>query len=175
MNELDYTVLAVISRRSGLSAYQVRLEFARSPSQQWSSSAGSIYPAVKRLIAAGLVNAGQPKDGRGGQPLTSTSKGLQAVREWVLSLDADIAGPVADPLHTRAQFLSLVPPAARRSFISKAGEANEHSLERVGALCRELQIDKTPDELRGALGVFHQLQARRAWLLAISTEDGFND
>ena len=165
--ELDRVVLAVIARSHGMTAYQVRREFGGSPAPQWSSSAGSIYPAVKRLISCGLVQAGEAADGRGKQLLTVTPEGRREAEDWVLSIDDEVGGPVADPLHTRAQFLSLLTPAARAAFIARAANANEQALAKVATVCRNLQAGRTDDALRGALGVFHQLKARQNWLREI--------
>src|SRR4051812_8987838 len=57
INQLDAVVAGVIWRDGPITAYRIREVFKQSLSPAWSSSAGTIYPTVGRLIRGGLVAA----------------------------------------------------------------------------------------------------------------------
>jgi PadR family transcriptional regulator, regulatory protein AphA len=51
----------------------------------WGASYGQIYPELKRLAAAGLVKASaQPRGGIARTEYTVTSRGRQALRDWLV-------------------------------------------------------------------------------------------
>src|SRR4051812_20115559 len=121
LTELDRCVLGVIWQAGPLSAYRVRTRFKDSATVAWSSSAGSIYPSIRRLLRAGLAVAGSRKDERGTRHIAITAKGRTRLRQWLLNFPPELASATPDPIRTRAQFLYAIPAIHRRRFIQKAG------------------------------------------------------
>jgi DNA-binding PadR family transcriptional regulator len=61
--------------------YAVRMVFERTPIGRFSSSPGSIYPALKRLEAQGLVE--QREGGDGARAFHATDRGRQVLMAWL--------------------------------------------------------------------------------------------
>jgi DNA-binding PadR family transcriptional regulator len=64
LTDLEGTIVSTLLRWPGESAYFVRQAFINSPSRFWSGSGGSIYPAIKRLEARGVLVSHPRKVGR---------------------------------------------------------------------------------------------------------------
>ena len=88
MTPLSYALLGLMQMepRSG---YALRKVFETTPLGNYSSSPGSIYPALKSLEAAGLVETRGPRDARGKGLYHLTSTGRDALEAW-------LAAPVED-------------------------------------------------------------------------------
>jgi DNA-binding PadR family transcriptional regulator len=158
--DLDFSVLGVIARAGPLTAYGVRQEFAASASPAWSSSAGSIYPAIRRLQTSGLVTSERPSDGRGRQELTITAVGEAALRGWLLDIGPAIGAPTPDPIRTRSQFLDPLSSAERRAFFDRCIEATKAGLDFV----QSKALGEHLGEQIGVDGAVAQLRARLTWL-----------
>ncbi|WP_114953605.1 PadR family transcriptional regulator [Sphingosinicella terrae] len=77
---LGYALLGLIGQ-SPRSGYRLRLVFETTPLGTYSSSPGSIYPALKRLERAGLVRR---EAAGGGKPLFHlTGTGAAALQSWL--------------------------------------------------------------------------------------------
>jgi DNA-binding PadR family transcriptional regulator len=57
LSEMEGCVLALIWSGGPLMPYAIRQVFRKSPSPQWSGSAGSIYPLVDRLERRALIRS----------------------------------------------------------------------------------------------------------------------
>jgi len=79
---LNYAILGLI-RQEPLSGYQIRKIFESSPLGNYSSSPGSIYPALKRLDKLGLVEKIM-MEGKNKARIQITPKGLDILKEWLL-------------------------------------------------------------------------------------------
>jgi DNA-binding PadR family transcriptional regulator len=163
--ELEYCALGVIWQRGPCSAYTVRSEFAKSPSAHWSASAGSIYPVVSRLLAAGLITARPLSTGRrSSQELRVTGGGLDALRGWIGQIDKASTSATYDSVRTRLLFLqALQGRAERESVLDKALEETKARLAELRALA---EADE-PIEALATLGAVYELEARLAWLTEI--------
>ena len=119
-SELEGFVLGLVWQLGPASAYEIRRHMQTSPSTQWSASAGSIYPLMRRLERAGLLKSRERSGGgRGGREYTITAKGQSALREWVgPPLGAAVVTVAHDPLRSRARFLGALPREARLEWIS---------------------------------------------------------
>ena len=148
------------------SAYDVRVWLAKSPSTQWSASAGAIYPVLRRLEKRGLVSARAEKDNvRRRRLYKITQSGLGVLRNWVGPPMAPDAVTVSyDPLRSRARFLACLNPARREQWITAADE----SLAAV-----ERNVADWHARLGDAAGIFERsmtrsgeldCKARRQWL-----------
>lgn len=171
MNELECCILGVIWRNGPISAYGVRAEFARSRTAEWSSSTGTVYPAIRRLRDAGLVRAEARRGPRNSELLRVTPAGASLLRRWLGSID-DWGGPNADPLRTRIHFLTALPAAERRPMVLRYHEATRQALDAVREeeACARQAKDATRAEYLGTVGCRYQLEARLAWLEWVGKE-----
>jgi DNA-binding PadR family transcriptional regulator len=110
ITELEGAILAEIHHRGSHTAFQVRQSFRRSPSEEWSGSAGAVYPAIRRLEAAGLVEAKPMAGGRGARYLSLSPAGIAALNEWALAIER-AAGIGIDPFRLRASLWLTLPNA----------------------------------------------------------------
>jgi DNA-binding PadR family transcriptional regulator len=101
ITELEGAILTEIGFRQMHTAFKVRQAFKNSPSSDWQGSAGSVYPAINRLKAKGLIHASDQRDGRGTQMLGLTDIGRAALMEWALNADASMDVGI-DPFRSRA-------------------------------------------------------------------------
>ncbi len=165
LTELDLCVLGVIWRSGPLTAYRVRKEFQESTTVAWSSSAGSIYPSIRRLLAAGLALAGPPQDKRGAQALSVTHEGRSRLRCWVVELPSWLGSAMPDPIRTRSQFLTIAPPRDRLEFVRTARALTRRSLDLLYAEKEANAGDPAMAlEQLGTIGAILELRARLDWL-----------
>lgn len=171
LTELDNCILGVIWRGGPMSAYDVRNHFAASTTRAWSSSTGTVYPSIKRLIAAGFLTASERSGPRKRQLLSLTDAGSKALRHWLECISAEVGSPTADPLRTRVHFLGALPENDRRKafeqYRSVTAEKIEE-LERIAARPARSAVEKS--ERLGTLGALMELKARLAWFNAIEGE-----
>ena len=154
--ELEGAILSVISRRPGSTAYQVRKEFLDSPSAEWSGSAGSVYPAIKRLAAAGLVKRVAASRC---EKLSLTKSGKQELSRWVENVQR-AAGPGMDPFRTRAGHILSLSTSKRKALLLSL----QSEIETQRKLINSLQ--STSDDVeKAALELALALQtARLKWI-----------
>lgn len=163
LTELDFCVLGVIWERGPLSAYRVRARFEESNTSTWSSSAGSIYPSIRRLVRAGLAVAGSRQDERGTRHIGITGKGRERLRAWLVDLPPKIGTATADPIRTRAQFVTSVSHQDRLRFLENARAITRAALKEVEKVTKVKSSD-TMLEYIGNLGSIFELRARLQWL-----------
>ena len=165
LTELDFCVLGVIWECGPLSAYRVRIRFEQSNTAAWSSSAGSIYPSIRRLLRAGLAVASSRRDARGTRHVSVTARGREKLRAWVVNLPPEIGTATADPIRTRAQFVTSVPYEDQQRFLENAQAITRAALREV-----EMVVKKKPAspntmlDYIGNLGSVFELRARLQWL-----------
>ncbi|MGD0144957.1 MAG: helix-turn-helix transcriptional regulator [Rhizomicrobium sp.] len=166
MTELELCVLGTVWLRGPCSSYAIRREFAESPSSYWSSSSGSIYPVIKRLLAAKLIAKSRSSDKRGKRDIATTPAGARAVREWVASLPDWTGKAALDPIRTRMNFFGVLKTSREQlAFLRRAGENTELQL---AVIRRMLRHAKPPEaEYFTALGTLSELEARIRWLAAV--------
>jgi DNA-binding PadR family transcriptional regulator len=171
LTELDNCILGVIWREGPMSAYGVRSHFARSTTVAWSSSTGTIYPAIRRLVAAGLLTAGKRTGPRKTQLLTLTDAGLVALREWLTHVTPELGSPTADPIRTRVHFLAALNPRRRAEVLAAYRAVTDDAIEQLEREAEEPA--RTPvehSERLGTLGALMEVRARRAWLDQVEDE-----
>jgi DNA-binding PadR family transcriptional regulator len=168
LTELDFCVLGVVWRSGPLTAYEVRKEFRRSPTASWSSSSGSIYPSIRRLLATGLATATSAEDARGKQLVSITPAGLNRLRQWIVELRPELGAVSPDPIRTRAQFLTSVSAEDRVQFFEAARRVTMESLRVMEGAAEANAGDSSQFlEQLGVVGVILELKARLEWLDAI--------
>ena len=165
LTDVESCALGVVWQKGPCTAYAVRQEFAVSSTPRWSASAGSIYPALRRLLQWRLVRAEEQRWGpRGKTRFTITPRGLTLLRAWVSPpFAAALGGPAFDPLRTRSCFLGALDRRARRRFIGEAEQATRAALQgiRAGQPRRAPRGDYDAFSARGSE---LELVARLAWL-----------
>jgi DNA-binding PadR family transcriptional regulator len=164
-SELECFTLGLIWQAGPCTPYQVRKQMLDSPSTQWSGSAGSIYPLMRRLKSRGWLRVKQEATGRRKHETYSiTAAGVKALKQWVGPPMADEAVTVAyDPLRSRARFLGVLTRRQQLAWLEAALEV----LDTVAARVKEWETLYAEDDefLRvvsrsGDLDV----QSRRKWL-----------
>ena len=168
-SELESFVLGLVWQLGPASAYDIRSHMQKSPSTQWSGSAGAIYPLVRRLARQGLVAGRSEQVGRRGRVRYQvTAAGLRVLKAWVGPPFSPEAMTVSyDPLRSRARFLAALTPAQRRRWVNAA----EAALTEVEARVRrwhELHVGEK-DAFLDLLTRHAELDvaARRVWLLCV--------
>ena len=166
LSELEGAVLGLIHASGGCTAYAVRKALASSRSSHFSSSAGSVYPLIRRFEKRGMISTQKTRRAGAGSRLCSLSpKGIAALREWLAPpVTARMAAVSLDPIRTRVVFLRHLTPAQRKRFLNEADvalgveiDATIHDLEQRRQEGSTWQAFAT----EGALAV---LRARRRWI-----------
>jgi DNA-binding PadR family transcriptional regulator len=117
LTDLEGATLAELARNGPMTSYAVARNFAASPSEFWSGSAGAIYPLFKRLEKRGFLTSTEGIDGkRAKTEYALTPEGKSALMGWLLDAKR-AAGLGFDPLRTRAAYLELASPAERAAFM----------------------------------------------------------
>lgn len=145
LTELEGAVLSEIHHRVNRTAFQVQRAFQRSPSVEWSGSAGAVYPAIRRLIGAGLIAATPMAGGRKAQALEVTSAGIAALTAWACD-PMRAAGVGLDPFRLRSGIWRTMPVAARRMALEAVAAEIRRDLAREGAVDTD-PVERTRDEL----------------------------
>lgn len=163
--ELDNCILAVIWRGGPTSAYGVRAHFAASGTVFWSSSTGTIYPAIRRLREAGLLEAAAPTGPRKSELLSLTPKGRAALEEWLTKVTPELGSPTADPIRTRVHFLTALDERVRKRVLEEYRAATRAALAHAeAALAAPAKTVVERSERLGTLGTVAELKARLDWL-----------
>jgi DNA-binding PadR family transcriptional regulator len=117
LTDLEGAVLGFIASQGAVTGYAVAREFAASPSEFWSGSAGAVYPLMQRLTARGLL-AG--RSGARGRRIATwyaiTPAGRAELKVWLLDIER-AAGMGFDPLRTRMGFIGLLSETEQRRFL----------------------------------------------------------
>ncbi|WP_265563718.1 PadR family transcriptional regulator [Sphingomicrobium arenosum] len=162
LTEIEGAILSEIEHRGQQTAFQVRRAFEASPSREWSGSTGTVYPAIRRLEARGLLHAEETGDKRGARHLSLTGKGRRELADW--AMDADRAVSVGmDPFRLRSGIWRHTLAADKRDAIyARLRTALEHAIAREEAdITGEDPVEATRIELNILL-----LRQRLEWLAA---------
>lgn len=170
LTELETAIIGVVWRRGPCSAYAVQTEFAASPTIRWSSSAGSIYPALKRLEQRSLVTAEQHRWGKSTKKLFAVSAtGRAELTDWILNIDG-VAGPSYDAIRTRFFFLDALPTADERlRVVARAAEETAEEITRMKRVYCEAQNGPAAEFL-AVRGGLMELETRLQWLQQVKEE-----
>ena len=119
ITEVEGAVLSEIAHRDNTTAFRVRRAFERSPSVEWSGSAGAIYPAIRRLRERGLVAGEATGDRRATMRLSLTAAGEAAMLAWACAPDR-AASVGLDPFRLRAGIWTRLSPERRAGAMRDA-------------------------------------------------------
>ena len=80
-----YVILGILSIEPNKSGYDIRKAVESSVGNFWSESYGQIYPALKQLVAEGLIEPSQPTSGTRKRTtgVLLTEAGRASLREWL--------------------------------------------------------------------------------------------
>ncbi len=165
LTELESCALGAIGQLRPCSTYQVRRAFARSPTVEWSASAGTVYPVVERLLRLRLIKAErQTSDGRGRRNLSITARGERALSDWIVGLSATDAASTPDPVRSRMHFFEMLKTAKERAtFLTRSEQLTLSAIRETRSfLVRERNNSET--DYLASLGGLYQLEARLNWL-----------
>ena len=149
-------------------AYAIRRNFQRSPTPDWSGSAGAIYPLLARLDRGRLVRSQAYRTGRRpGRRFQLTLAGKRALRRWLEPpLTDEVVGIPSDPLRTRLGFLDALPPRLRAAFLAEAHAKMQALLPVLQAECTRLS--GKPYRQLMAQGGLTMLKARLRWIRTVT-------
>jgi len=165
LTELESCILGVVWREGPMSAYGVRAHFASSTTVSWSSSTGTVYPAMRRLRDAGLLSAAAPTGPRRTELLSITASGRDALERWLTNITPDLGASTADPIRTRVHFLAALNGAARKRALEDYRAATRAAIQRLEVFASEPADDSVArSERLGTLGALAELRARLGWL-----------
>lgn len=82
ITHVDYSILGLLNQRS-LSGYQIRMVFERTALGKFSSSPGTIYPALKRLQGSKLIEKKRQLE-KDLEIFAITKNGSTALKDWIL-------------------------------------------------------------------------------------------
>ena len=170
LSELEAVVLGLIWQQGPCTPYAVRQVFLRTPSPQWSGSAGAIYPVVRRLGSRGFIRSEAHAQGRRKSRLyRATARGLGALRQWLRASQFDwVVGVPPDPMRTRYRFLGLLPPRQRRAIASKWLRNMERHIRAVAEDFEARKKTGDPFSYLLARGALLHLHSRRDWLAEVT-------
>lgn len=133
LTELEGATLAVIHGLGSCTPYQVRQNFLSSRSQEWSGSAGAVYPAIRRLHAGGLLLAQKTEDARRSVRFSLSALGRKAFEAWLKDVER-ASGSGLDPFRCRADYWDILPAAGRQALLRALMRKLEQKLEMLADL-----------------------------------------
>ncbi len=166
LSELEGAVLSMVWRDGPVTPYALRKLAHESRSPQLSTSAGSMYPLVERLVERGLIDGEAFIQGkREGTAYRITKIGLAELRAWIAAPANTVAsGALVDPIRTRLMMLNALPRQKQREVIENLRRALEDDLEDVMAKREEFELLDDPHALAAWRGDLLVQRARLKWL-----------
>jgi len=144
LKNLEGGILGAIASQEPCTAYRVHKEFSNSPSLYFSGSAGSVYPAFRRLEARGLIKAKsvgtQLRPAKG---YVLTKAGREVFQAWYLS-PALAADGGFDPLRLRFSMIESQPPETRAGVLGDLISAATKRIQKVKKMLAALPETSAP-------------------------------
>lgn len=146
LKNLEGAILGAIAMDEPCTAYRVHKNFANSPSQYFSGSAGAVYPAFNRMEKRGLIKSKSVGTKlRPAKGFVLTKKGRENLQEWffdpILAADGGF-----DPLRLRFSLLTALPATERGKFVENMEGAIAARVKKVNEL-----ISDWPENSTGSL------------------------
>lgn len=110
ISQLGYSLLGLIAMQPS-TGYELRKIFETTPMGRYSSSPGAIYPALKKLQAAGAVKTREimGKTSRAASQLSITAKGKSTLEAWLRRIPtAEEVGRDFDGVLLRFSYLDIL-------------------------------------------------------------------
>lgn len=161
LSTLELTALGVMSKRGPCTAYAVMAEFVHSTTSAYRSGAGSIYPLLRRLQNAGLIQSSEA----GKKLLELTPAGREAIREWfTTNLSADDFSCSLDVLRSRMYFMWVLTPEERVQYLDEALQGLKLLLQKCQQQLEGYKRLGDPFSLMAMEGAVIETQARIKWI-----------
>lgn len=144
---LRYALLALL-RVGPLSGYDLQKQFSLSVGHVWHAPDSQIYPELRKMEAAGLVEGEEQVRGERGtrRVYHVTDAGDRAFLDWMQApLDYS---RVRDPAHLRAAYLETTTPDAARAFLRAHIAQWEAELEQWEGELRRIDAIENPMLIR---------------------------
>ena len=172
LSELEGVVLGMLGSMGPMTAYSIRQFFLKSPSPQWASSAGTIYPLVQRLDKRGMIRSERHATGRReGLKYTLAPPGLKALKSWIgPELPAIATAVPVDSLRVRVRFMSVLPEKDRISMLKNARRELTAILKSMEKESVEKRSDKDIGLNMAYRGVIMMTKTRLAWIAEVERE-----
>lgn len=166
LTELEAAILAKILKNQPCTPYFVMKQHKLSPTPYFRDSAGSVYPAIERLISRKFVTARQTANGkRRAKLLRCTKSGEKQVNNWFFRLAPEDMF-LQDLLRSRLMYLGALSRADQRDWLSKA----MHSVTKQKELLREYHSVYEESDQYDKLAHLNAemlIEARLKWLRAV--------
>jgi DNA-binding PadR family transcriptional regulator len=131
LTQTAYVILGMLSWRP-MSGYDVKTNVDGSTRFFWAASYGQIYPELRRLAAAGLVEeAGEAEGGRARRLYRLTDAGRAALVDWLHERPGHFE--IRDEGLLKLFFAEAAPDAARGALAAKRHH-HEQTVERLRAI-----------------------------------------
>ncbi|MGC5015874.1 PadR family transcriptional regulator [Streptosporangium sp. DT93] len=146
---LQHALLGVLEARP-MNGYELTRFFEAAPRWVWSAPHSQIYPALRRMEQAGLIEGRQEIRGTKLRRMvySITERGLEELRAWVGTDHA--AAPVRDAFFLKALFFDMIDPQ-RAASVLRAHIAEQEELIAEWRAHREALLDRDTDLLRERL------------------------
>jgi DNA-binding PadR family transcriptional regulator len=165
LSAIEYTILGIAWKRGPCTTYALMRELQASTSTYYKSRAGTAYPVVERLVAAGLLQAEEATGAKGEKFVGLTQAGEVALIEWITPpIDPEDVAHTVDLLRLRVFYLGAADPELRSKYLDAAFaglEAQQEELKR--AMARYAELGDAFSEF-ATLGVLYETKARIDWL-----------
>jgi DNA-binding PadR family transcriptional regulator len=136
LTDNEGSLLALVLRLQPIKPYRLLKIYEGSPVSSFNESKGNLYPIIRRLIAADLLESrAVAGDRRRSEELRCTAKGREAVLRWVRRIQPSHI-LLNDPLRTKIMSFDLLEPAEQRAWVAELGalvEAKRRDVEAYAA------------------------------------------
>ncbi len=161
LSDHEGALLDLVRRTQPVTAYRIVKIFESSPVAAFNSSLGQVYPTIKRLAKAELVESvSVDGDGRGTAIWTCSEKGEAALRNWVLDIKSSHL-LMEDPLRTKLMSFDLLSQEERILWLVDVKAELSAKLEEQMAYDQDVELpyqDMVHDN------VVSSLRSRMDWL-----------
>ena len=132
LTDLEATTVGEVFRHQPCTAHFIRTCFRDSLVKQFSSSAGSIYPMMKRLEKRGILESKSQKEGlRRVRYYRVTDVGQSSLRSWLEPQFPDTDLLTVDPIRTRMLYLGRIPKSGREKWFAALERELKSKLDEV--------------------------------------------
>lgn len=135
----DFTILGCLSIRP-MSGYDIKTFIDRSIVHFWNESYGQIYPALKRLTAAGLIGAEDDNtSGRSRRVYRLTPAGVEVLRGWLV--EPAMPDVPRYEMSLKLFFGEQMPVQAAIEHVERYRETQRRQLEQYRAIAPRLEAE----------------------------------
>jgi len=168
ITDLEAAAIGEILKHRQCTAHFIRTSFRNSPANQFSDSAGSVYPMMKRLEKRGLLDSVIRTEGmRQVRYYRCTSEGKTELQQWIgPPVDSSVTLTI-DPIRTRILYLNRLPKSKRNKWFDEVESLILQKLKEIQAQLANLSMGK-PESIYLKLAdenAIQELRSRLKWLL----------